>query len=135
MTKAQTSTRKTTQKAPRATKLPAPATAPLTTPPSTLKPPRQTKAALLRTRLAEAGGASLTALMEMTGWQAHTLRAAITGLRKAGLTITRRREGKDTIYAIEADATQPTAVGGEDDNTAIIATDAAPVTATPGSTA
>lgn len=107
----------------------------MTAPTSELKPPRQTKSALLRARLGEPGGASLATLMEMTGWQAHTLRAALTGLRKAGLTITRRREGEDTIYAIEADATQPTEVGGEGDNTAIIATDAAPVAATPGQTA
>jgi hypothetical protein len=64
-------------------------------------PPRQTKATLLRTRLAEPGGASLAALIEATGWQAHTLRAALTGLRKAGLILTRRREGTDTIYAID----------------------------------
>jgi hypothetical protein len=64
------------------------------------KPPRQTKAALLRARLAEPGGVSLAALMAATGWQAHTLRAALSGLRKDGLTLTRRREGEDTIYAI-----------------------------------
>jgi uncharacterized protein (DUF2336 family) len=64
------------------------------------KAPRLTKAALLRARLSEPGGVSLAALMEMTGWQAHTLRAALSGLRKEGLTLTRRREGDDTIYAI-----------------------------------
>lgn len=64
--------------------------------------PRQTKAALLRARLAAPGGVSLAELMHATGWQAHTLRAALTGLRKAGLTITRRREGTDTLYAIDA---------------------------------
>ena len=69
---------------------------------ATLKAPRQTKAALLRARLAAPGGVSLAALMELTGWQAHTLRAALTGLRKAGLAITRRREGTDTLYAIDA---------------------------------
>ncbi|WP_374435583.1 DUF3489 domain-containing protein [Tabrizicola sp.] len=68
----------------------------------TSKPPRQTKAALLRAKLSEPGGASLAALIEATGWQAHTLRAALSGLRKEGLTLTRRREGEDTIYAIES---------------------------------
>jgi hypothetical protein len=76
--------------APKATKAASPA-----------KPPRQTKAALLRTRLAAPGGVSLAALMEVTGWQAHTLRAALSGLRKAGAAVTRRRDGEDTIYAIE----------------------------------
>lgn len=66
----------------------------------TPRPQRQTKAALLRARLAEPGGVSLAALMAATGWQAHTLRAALSGLRKEGLTLTRRRAGEDTIYAI-----------------------------------
>ena len=62
--------------------------------------PRQTKAALLRARLAKPGGVSLTEMMQLTGWQAHTLRAALTGLRKTGVILSRRREGGDTIYAI-----------------------------------
>ena len=63
--------------------------------------PRQTKAAMLRARVVAPGGVSLEELMQATGWQAHTLRAALSGLRKSGLAITRRREGVDTIYAIE----------------------------------
>ena len=66
--------------------------------------PRQTKAALLRARLAEPGGASMTDMMHLTGWQAHTLRAALTGLRKTGVILTRSREGGETIYAIDPDA-------------------------------
>jgi hypothetical protein len=62
---------------------------------------RQTKAALLRAQLAEPGGVSLADLMAATGWQAHTVRAALTGLRKAGLILSRRREGDQTIYAID----------------------------------
>lgn len=54
----------------------------------TPKPPRQTKSALLRTRLSEPGGASLASLIALTGWQAHTLRAALSGLRKEGLSLT-----------------------------------------------
>lgn len=75
-----------------------------------VKPPRQTEAALLRTRLLDPNGASLTSLMEITGWQAHTLRAALTGLPKSGITISRRRQGEETIYKIEA-AELRTAVG------------------------
>jgi hypothetical protein len=67
----------------------------------TPEPARQTKAALLRARLSEPLGVSLASLLEATGWQAHTLRAALSGLRKEGLTLTRRRDGQDTIYAIE----------------------------------
>ena len=40
-------------------------------------------------------------MMRTTGWQAHTLRAALTGLRKTGVILTRCREGGDTIYAID----------------------------------
>lgn len=66
--------------------------------------PRQTKGALLRAMLEAPGGSSLTNIMAETGWQAHTVRAALTGLRKAGLHLTRCREGDDTIYAIDAAA-------------------------------
>lgn len=75
-------------------------------PAASSKPPRRTKAALLRARLAEPGGVSLAALIEATGWQAHTLRAYLSGLRKEGVTLTRRREGEDTIYAIEPGGTE-----------------------------
>ncbi len=81
------------------------------------KQPRQTKAALLRAMLEAPGGASLTQIMTETGWQAHTVRAALTGLRKAGLHLTRCHEGDDTIYAIEAAAkvAAGTTVDGNDD--------------------
>lgn len=64
--------------------------------------PRQTKAAMVRAHLAEPGGASMTEMMLLTGWRAHTLRAALTGLRKTGLSITRNSEGGETIYAINS---------------------------------
>ncbi len=63
--------------------------------------PHQTKAALLRARLTEPGGASLSEMMRLTGWQAHTLRAALSGLCKTGVILSGRREGGETIYAIE----------------------------------
>ena len=62
--------------------------------------PRQTKAALLRAMLAAPGGASLARIMAETGWQAHTVRAALSGLRKAGAQLRRHRAGDGTIYAI-----------------------------------
>lgn len=96
MTKAKTKTRSTD-----VVKGPEPsAAAPLP------KAPRQTKAALLRARLSEPGGVSVAALIDMTGWQAHTLRAALSGLRKEGLTVTRRREGADTIYAVDTSGSE-----------------------------
>lgn len=84
-------------------------------PPAPSKPPRQTKAALLHAQLAEPGGVSLAALIEATGWQAHTLRAYLSGLRKEGLTLSRRREGDDTIYAIE-----PGGSGAKKDSTSAV---------------
>lgn len=67
-------------------------------------PPR-TKVGCLRERLKDPGGASLTTLMELTGWQAHTIRAALTGLRKTGLAIIRWREGMETFYKADGGAT------------------------------
>ena len=74
--------------------------------------PRQTKAALLRARLAGPGGVSLTEMMHLTGWQAHTLRAALTGLRKTGVILSRHRDGGDTMYAIDPAAPALDSDGG-----------------------
>ncbi|MBB3064492.1 DUF3489 domain-containing protein [Limibacillus halophilus] len=48
------------------------------------KAPRQTKTALLLDMLGHPEGASFDALREATDWQRHTLRAALSRLRKAG---------------------------------------------------
>lgn len=61
---------------------------------------RKTKAALLRAMLVAPGGASLTRMMEATGWQSHTVRAALSGLRKAGLALERATIDGDTVYRI-----------------------------------
>lgn len=73
--------------------------------------PRPTKSALLRAMLAAPGGASLPALMAATGWQAHTLRAALSGLRKAGHDVTRHRAGEATVYAIGPDGPEGACTG------------------------
>lgn len=68
------------------------------------RPPRQprpTKLARLQAMLRTPAGASLPALREATGWQAHTLRAALTRLRQAGHAVERgRSEGGVTTYRI-----------------------------------
>jgi hypothetical protein len=51
-----------------------------------------TKRALLIAMLQREEGASVEAIMAATGWLPHSTRAALTGLRKAGHSITR---GKD----------------------------------------
>lgn len=47
-------------------------------------------------------GATIAELIEATGWQAHTVRAALTGLRKKGHDITRGSRDGMTTYLIEA---------------------------------
>lgn len=43
-------------------------------------------------------GALLTDIVAATGWQRHTARAALTGLKKKGHTIESRRADKQTTY-------------------------------------
>jgi hypothetical protein len=51
------------------------------------------------------GGASMDELIHATTWLPHTTRAALTGLRKRGLNIERRRADGITRYRIVTDAT------------------------------
>lgn len=52
-------------------------------------PPRETKIAVLCKLLSRNAGADLAALQSATGWQPHSVRAALSGLRKAGYIIDR----------------------------------------------
>jgi len=54
----------------------------------------------LRKLLRRKSGASIAELQEIFGWQPHTARAAISGLRKAGEAIERRSCGNGSIYRI-----------------------------------
>jgi len=70
---------------------------------STSAPPRETKTAILRKLLSRKSGADLAALQSATGWQPHSVRAAMSGLRKAGYTIDRAdpaKPGGGTVYRI-----------------------------------
>lgn len=59
------------------------------------------KQSLVIGMLSAKGGTTLDALVEATGWLPHTTRAALTGLRKRGLSVERSRdEGKASIYRI-----------------------------------
>lgn len=59
------------------------------------------KQAFIVEMLTSEGGATLDHLVEATGWLPHTTRAALTGLRKCGLSIERNRgEGKQSVYRI-----------------------------------
>jgi DNA-binding transcriptional regulator PaaX len=46
----------------------------------------------MREMLEGEGGASLDDLCKATGWQPHTVRAALSGMRKAGHVIDRTRD-------------------------------------------
>ena len=80
---------------PRARK--ARATAPVSSTPKTKK---DQFVDLLRAK----AGADVKALSDALGWQPHTVRAALTGLRKAGVTVEKlpAREGELTRYRINA---------------------------------
>ena len=66
-------------------------------------PPRETKTAILCKLLSRKAGAELAALQSATGWQPHSVRAAMSGLRKAGYTIDRAdpaKPGGGAVYRI-----------------------------------
>ncbi len=61
---------------------------------------RQTKQAVILNLLRRAEGVSIDDLTSATGWQAHSVRAALTGLRKRGHDIERNVEGGASHYRI-----------------------------------
>lgn len=67
---------------------------------------KQTKTDRLREILTKPNGATLEAICKVTGWQPHSARAALSGLRKAGYTIERERTGADktgtSVYRLTA---------------------------------
>ena len=59
------------------------------------------KQATIIEMLADAKGATLDALIDATDWLPHTMRAALTGLRKRGFQIDRSRDDKrGSVYRI-----------------------------------
>ena len=62
---------------------------------------RTSKKATIEALVRRTEGAAITELMTATGWQEHSIRAALTGLRKAGHVITRERlDDSGTRYRI-----------------------------------
>lgn len=72
--------------------------------------PKPTKIVQVRNLMERPSGATLDAICKATGWQTHSARAMISGLRKAGHTVEREPGDADkrSIYRIvitaEADA-------------------------------
>ena len=61
--------------------------------------PPATKRAQIEVLLRRKKGAKLADLQKTTGWQAHSIRAALSGLRKKGITIKADKNTKgETIY-------------------------------------
>ena len=64
---------------------------------------KSTKQALIIRLLKRKNGATIEDMIKATGWQTHSVRAALTGLRKRGMTITWSQDKGVTTYRIEAD--------------------------------
>ena len=67
--------------------------------------PTITKRAQIIGLLQRRRGASLGELSEATGWQAHSIRAALTGLRKQNMQVDRSRDKRGgSVYRIATEA-------------------------------
>ena len=64
----------------------------------------KTKKSQLIQMLTRKAGADVATISEKLGWQSHTTRAALTGLRKSGFEISAEKagEGKPLSYRITA---------------------------------
>ncbi len=68
---------------------------------TTSMPKRKTKASIVEALLERKDGASLDAIGNATGWQNHSSRAFLTGLRKKGREVIRYKNDKGTsIYKL-----------------------------------
>ena len=72
--------------------------------PSAIRPRRPSKLDLIATMLSAPSGATLEDLTAATGWQPHSVRAGMTGLRKQGQSITRTSVDGTTRFAIAVQA-------------------------------
>jgi hypothetical protein len=70
--------------------------------PTSTAPAATSKIATVLTLLRRPDGATLSELVEATGWLPHSTRAALTGLRKKGHAIAKSARGDVTAYSIAA---------------------------------
>jgi hypothetical protein len=82
------------------TQLSAPQISAVNPQPACSLPREGSKQAMIITMLEKSKGASLEALIEATGWLPHTMRAALTGLRKRGFTVERTKGEAGAVYHI-----------------------------------
>lgn len=64
----------------------------------------KSKKARLEGLLSRPRGATITQLQKALDWQPHTIRAAISRLRKSGADVTLDRSGRTPTYRIDAAA-------------------------------
>lgn len=83
----------------------------MTEPTEQPKLPKPTKTVIVSKLLSRPRGASLDDISAATGWQTHSIRAFLTGLRKKGVVLERepRRDGA-TGYRIVKSGAAPAAV-------------------------
>jgi predicted ArsR family transcriptional regulator len=65
--------------------------------------PAKTKKDRILSLLKRKSGASIEQIGKETGWQPHTVRAALTRLRQAGFPIERSRDGEVSRYRVIKD--------------------------------
>ena len=77
------------------------------------KLPKPTKTAFVNKLLSRPRGASLGNITVATAWQAHSIRAVLTGLRKKGVALERqpRRDGMTGYRIVRPRAAPPRAIG------------------------
>ncbi len=62
------------------------------------------KTQIITKLLGRKNGASMADLQSATGWQVHSIRAAISRLRKKGVTVSLSRSAKESdVYAIQGE--------------------------------
>jgi len=62
---------------------------------------KPTKLETISKQLHRPAGVNIAQLRKVTGWQSHSIRAALTGLRKKGHAIERSKSAKgETVYRI-----------------------------------
>lgn len=86
---------------------PSPAMLPITATLEPMAPLPGGKLGEIAKRLSGKDGADLDDLMTLTGWRRHTVRAALSRLRKRGFCIEVMQEKGDTIYRLKKDRAQP----------------------------
>jgi len=68
-------------------------------------PTKSTKIAAVIRLLRRSSGATIAQLQKTTGWQPHSVRAALTGLRKKGHDVQRDKDARGvTVYRIAKEA-------------------------------